>query len=63
MDEWPAIRCPKFDGEGAESYRRRSGKIAEIVTRFRRGDYSSDIADEMEALLERLRAPEYADQH
>lgn len=57
MDEWPAIRCPRFDGEHLDAYRRRYDKVAELVTNFRRGRYAGDTADEMEELLERLRTP------
>lgn len=58
MDEWPAIRCPRFDGESQDGYRRRQAEFLEIVTNFRRGRYVGAVADKMEARLERLRAPE-----
>ena len=58
MDEWPAVRCPRFDGENMDDYRRRYAKVSEIVTNFRRGRYVGDTAEEMEAKLERLRMPE-----
>lgn len=57
MDEWPPIRCPRFDGEAIESYRLRYARVAELVTNFRRGRYAGDTAEEMEELLERLRTP------
>jgi hypothetical protein len=57
MDEWPPVKCPRFDGECVESYRRRYDKVVEIVTNFRRGAYRGEQADHMEALLERLRTP------
>ena len=60
MDDWPPIRCPRFDGESLDGYRRRSARIAEIVTNFRRGRYVGDTAEEMELLLEKLRTPEFA---
>ncbi|KRA55908.1 hypothetical protein [Devosia sp. Root635] len=62
MDEWPPVRCPRFDGERLESYRRRVEQVTEIVTKFRRGLYSAEVADEMEALLDRLRSPELAEE-
>lgn len=57
MDEWPPIRCPRFDGESRERYARRYERVTEIITNFRRGRYAGEVADEMEALVERLRMP------
>lgn len=57
MDEWPPIRCPRFDGESLDAYRRRYDKVVEIVTNFRRGVYQGELADRMEDLLGELRTP------
>lgn len=57
MDEWPPIRCPRFDGESLDRYQRRYQRVAEIITNFRRGRYVGDTAEEMEALVEQLRTP------
>ena len=57
MDDWPPIRCPRFDGESLDRYRLRYAKITEIVSNFRRGHYLGDTAEEMELLLEKLRTP------
>jgi hypothetical protein len=57
MDEWPPIKCPRFDGESLESYRRRYDKVLEIITNFRRGTYEGEIAERMENLLVQLRTP------
>lgn len=57
MDEWPPVKCPRFDGESFEAYRRRRDKVVEIVSNFRRGAYRGAVADRMDALLEELRTP------
>ena len=57
MDEWPPVRCPRFDGESLDAYRRRYEKVVEIVSNFRRGAYHGDMADRMEDLLVELRTP------
>ena len=58
MDVWPPIRCPRFDGESMDAYERRSAKIIEITTNFRRGQYEDrDIAEQMERILLELRTP------
>jgi len=57
MDEWPPVRCPRFDGESHDAYRRRYDKVIEIVSNFRRGVYQGPLADRMEDLLVELRTP------
>jgi hypothetical protein len=57
MDEWPAIKCPRFDGESLEAYRRRYAKVTEIITNFRHGVYQGEQADRLEALLVKLQTP------
>lgn len=57
MDQWPPIKCPRFDGESLDAYRRRSDKVVEIVSNFRRGAYEGDHAERMEDLLIDLRTP------
>ena len=57
MDEWPPVRCPRFDGESLDAYRRRHDKVVEIVSNFRRGVYHGELAERMEDLLEELRTP------
>lgn len=57
MDEWPQVRCPRFDGESLDRYQLRYARVAEIITNFRRGRYVGAVADEMEDLVERLRTP------
>ncbi|MET3924538.1 hypothetical protein [Devosia sp. 2618] len=58
MDEWPQIRCPRFDGESLDRYNQRRMRIVEIVSNFRRGQYRGDEAERMENLLVTLREPE-----
>lgn len=57
MDEWPPVKCPRFDGESMDAYRRRHDKVVEIVTNFRHGAYHGDLAERMESLLAELRTP------
>ncbi|MHA6691293.1 hypothetical protein [Devosia sp. A449] len=57
MDEWPPVKCPRFEGESLDAYRRRADKIVEIVSNFRQGVYHGDQAERMEALLVELRTP------
>lgn len=57
MDQWPPVKCPRFDGEGLDAYYRRREKVVEIVSNFRRGAYDGDQAERMEELLVQLRTP------
>lgn len=57
MDQWPPVKCPRFDGESLDAYHRRREKVVEIVSNFRRGAYHGEQAERMEALLLELRTP------
>jgi len=57
LDEWPPVRCPRFDGESLDAYTRRKAKVVEIVTNFRRGVYRGDLAERMERHLIALQSP------
>lgn len=57
MNGWRPVRCERFDGEDLSSWRRRSALINEIVSNFRYGRYSPEIADEMERRLLELQDP------
>lgn len=57
MDQWPPVKCPRFDGESLDAYYRRREKVVEIVSNFRRGAYDGEQAERMEELLVQLRTP------
>ncbi|HEY4202812.1 MAG TPA: hypothetical protein VGM83_19855 [Devosiaceae bacterium] len=57
MDGWPPVVCARFDGESADAYQRRSAKVTEITTGFRKGRYAGDLAEEMERRLTELQNP------
>jgi len=56
-DEWPRISCPRFDGESERDYARRSARIVEIMTGFRKGRYRGDVAESLERELIALQEP------
>ena len=56
-DEWPRIVCERFDGESEASYRERARRIEEIISGFRMGRISSEVADEVERELVALQEP------
>lgn len=56
-DEWPRISCPRFDGESEQDHRRRSARITEIMTGFRKGRYRGEMAERLERELTALQEP------
>ena len=56
-DEWPRISCPRFDGEIERDHARRSARIAEIITGFRKGRYQGAMAERLEYELVALQEP------
>ena len=54
---WPPVRCDRFDGEDERSYRDRHARVAEIVTGFRHGRFTGNLADDMDQLLAELTDP------
>ena len=56
-DEWPRISCPRFDGESEHDHNRRSARIAEIMTGFRKGRFHGDVAERLERELTALQEP------
>jgi hypothetical protein len=57
LESWPRIVCERFDGETAEGYGRRSGRIVEIVTDFRMGRYDEESGERLEHELTALQYP------
>lgn len=57
MDQWPPIRCERFDGESLDHYIRRSSEVKEIIQGFRKLRFTGDMAEQMEQRLIELQEP------
>jgi hypothetical protein len=57
MDEWPPIKCERFDGESLESYSRRASEVKEIIQGFRSLRFRGDLAEQKERRLIELQEP------
>jgi len=57
MDQWPAIRVERFDGESLDHYKRRAAEVREIIQGFRKLRYTGATADRMEERLLMLQEP------
>ncbi|MDR3475052.1 MAG: hypothetical protein P4M09_25655 [Devosia sp.] len=57
MDEWPPIVCERFDGEGMDTYRRRSAEVIDIIQGFRNLRFRGEVAEEKEQRLAELQEP------
>jgi hypothetical protein len=58
MDQWPAIRVERFDGETWDHYQRRSAEVKEIIQGFRKLRFTGDVAERMEERLIMLQEPQ-----
>lgn len=54
MDNWPAIKVKRLDGEARATYDQRRAEVAAIIGGFRKGRFEGTLAGKLDLRLEQL---------
>lgn len=57
-DEWPRVRCERFDGESREAFVHRAARAEAIIWGFRSGRFRNETAEMLEQELLSLLEPD-----